>query len=102
MKRLLPVVLFVAYVGATLAIAAGTGAEYFVYVGSYTDAPSSAKGIYAWRFAPATGSVTSIGLVAETVNPAYVYATPDRRFHLSSAEVKNWSTMTCAAFKKSP
>ena len=77
MNRLRAIVLCVACLDAMLAIAAGTGADYFVYVGSYTDAPSSAKGIYAWRFAPATGSVTSIGLVAETVNPAYVYATPD-------------------------
>ena len=92
MNRLLAIVLCVACLGAMLAIAAGTGAEYFVYVGSYTDAPSSAKGIYGWRFAPGTGSVTSLGLVAETVNPAYVYATPDRRFLYAT----NWQTADAA------
>src|SRR5438132_2555549 len=92
MNRLRAIVLCIACLGAMLAIAAGTGADYFVYVGSYTDAPSSAKGIYAWRFAPATGSVTSIGLVAETVNPAYVYATPDRRFLYAT----NWQTADAA------
>jgi len=92
MKRLLTILVYVASLGAALIIAAGEGADYFVYVGSYTDAPSSSKGIYAWRFAPATGSITPIGLVAETVNPAYVQATPDRRFLYAT----NWQTADAA------
>jgi 6-phosphogluconolactonase len=49
--------------------------DYFVYVGSYTAAAS--KGVYAWRFTPATGKLTSLGLVAETVNPAQLWASPN-------------------------
>jgi 6-phosphogluconolactonase (cycloisomerase 2 family) len=62
--------------------AAGSAADadYFVYVDSYTDAPSHSRGIYAWSFTSATGATKAIGLVAETVNPAYVVATPDHRF----------------------
>ena len=92
MKRLVPTFVYVACVLGTLAVAAGTDPDYFVYVGSYTDAPSTAKGIYAWRFSPSTGGVTPIGLVAETVNPAYVEATADRRFLYAT----NWQTADAA------
>jgi 6-phosphogluconolactonase len=66
--------------------------DFFVYAGSYTDAPSTAKGIYAWRFSPATGTAAALGLAAETVNPAYVGATPDARFLYAV----NWQTATAA------
>ena len=66
--------------------------DYFVYVGSYTNPPSKSKGIYAWRFEPSSSKVTSLGLVAETVNPAYVCATPDGRFLYAV----NWQTPDAA------
>jgi len=75
---------------AAAAMTFGAETEYFVYVGSYTDAPSHSKGIYAWRFVPASGAVTPLGLVAETVNPAYVVSTPDNRFLYAV----NWQTAT--------
>ena len=62
--------------------------DYFVYVGSYTDPPSHSKGIYGWRFSPASGAVAPLGLVAQTVNPAYVHATPNERFLFAA----NWQT----------
>jgi len=76
-----------------LALAApASAADYFVYAGSYTDAPSSAKGIYAWRFSPDKDTLTPLGLAALTVNPAYVSATPDGRFLYAV----NWQTETAA------
>jgi 6-phosphogluconolactonase len=66
--------------------------DYIVYAGSYTDAPSSAKGIYAWRFSPDKDVATPLGLVAPTVNPAYVSATPDGRFLYAV----NWQTPDAA------
>lgn len=74
--------------------------DYFIYVGSYTspgtgsipNAPSTSKGIYAWRFNPASDRLTSLGLVAETINPAYICATPDGRFLYAV----NWQTATAA------
>jgi 6-phosphogluconolactonase len=89
MRRIVLPLFCVVFVAATFAAATD---DYFVYVGSYTDAPSTSKGIHAWRFAPATGQLTSLGLVAETVNPAYVYATPDRRFLYAT----NWQTADAA------
>jgi 6-phosphogluconolactonase len=52
--------------------------EYFVYVGTYTAATS--RGIYAWKFNPAAGALTSVGQVAETPNPAQVWVSPNGKF----------------------
>ena len=92
MKPKLPLYVLTAFVLATLCLGAATGGDYLVYVGSYTDAPSNSKGIYAWRFEPSSGKLTSLGLVAETVNPAYVCATPDGRFLYAV----NWQTPEAA------
>src|SRR5262245_36348717 len=91
MKRWMPLLVCSACVLATLG-AAGNNVEYFVYVGSYTDAPSTSKGIRAWRWDASTGSISSLGLVADTVNPAYVMATPDNRFLYAT----NWQTADAA------
>ena len=80
MKSALALYVLTALLLPTDGEAAGAEGDYLVYVGSYTDAPSSSKGIYAWRFEPSSGKVTSLGLVARTVNPAYICATPDGRF----------------------
>ena len=45
-----------------LAITANSGGKsYFVYIGTYTHTAS--KGIYAYRFSPATGDILSLGLI---------------------------------------
>jgi len=72
MKRFL---ISLALLAATAApMAEKSAGEYFVYVGTYTAATS--KGIYAWKFNPVSGALTSLGLVAETPNPAHVWASP--------------------------
>lgn len=92
MKPALPLYVLTAFLLATAGDAAGAQGDYLVYVGSYTDAPSNSKGIYAWRFEPSSGKVTSLDLVAETVNPAYICATPDGRFLYAV----NWQTPEAA------
>jgi 6-phosphogluconolactonase len=92
MKPTLPVYIFFAFLLATVGEAAAAEVDYLVYVGSYTDAPSTSKGIYAWHFDPSSGKATSLGLVAETINPAYVCATPDGRFLYAV----NWQTPDAA------
>jgi 6-phosphogluconolactonase len=66
--------------------------DYFVYVGSYTNptptTTSAAKGIYGFRFNSRTGALSPLGLVAETVNPAHVWAHPNGRFLYAS----NWES----------
>jgi 6-phosphogluconolactonase len=66
--------------------------DYFVFVGSYTNptptTTSGAKGIYGFRFDSRTGTLSPIGLAAETVNPAHVWAHPTGRFLYAA----NWET----------
>ena len=61
-----------------LPLAQKSAGELFVYVGSYTAATS--KGIYAWKFNPVSGALTSVGMVAETPNPAHVWVSPNEKF----------------------
>lgn len=51
---------------------------YIVYFGTYTATVS--KGIYAYRFQPSTGTLTPVGVVAETPNPAFLTIRPDHHF----------------------
>jgi 6-phosphogluconolactonase len=52
--------------------------EWLAYIGTNTRPPS--KGIYAWRFQPASGKLTSLGLAAETSNPTFLAVDPNQRF----------------------
>jgi 6-phosphogluconolactonase len=66
--------------------------DYLVYAGSYTNptpgTTSGSKGIYGFRFDSKTGTLTPLGLVAETVNPAHVWPSPNGKFLYAS----NWET----------
>jgi 6-phosphogluconolactonase len=57
---------------------------YLVYFGTYTS--SASKGIYAYRFQPATGTLTSLGLVAETPHPSFLAVHPNGRFLYAANE----------------
>jgi 6-phosphogluconolactonase len=59
-------------------------ADYLMYVGTYTGPHS--KGIYAYRFQPATGEVTDIGLVAEVKNPTFLAIHPSGDYLYSADE----------------
>jgi len=77
---------------------AGKG-DYYMYVGTYTRAKS--KGIYAWRFHAADGSLQSIGLVAETSNPSFLAVSPNGRFLYAANEDSRYEgqpTGTVSAF----
>ncbi|HEV2234022.1 MAG TPA: lactonase family protein [Terriglobia bacterium] len=65
-----------------------THGNYLVYIGTYTG-PNS-KGIYAYRFDPATGGLTSLGLAAETTNPSFLAVDPIRRFLYAVNEIGNY------------
>jgi 6-phosphogluconolactonase len=62
--------------------------ELMVYIGTYTREQS--KGIYAFRFQPGAGTLTPIGVVAETVNPAFLAVHPNRRFLYAVNEVSTY------------
>ena len=73
---------------ATLApvVPVARGAGYLMYVGTSTVAPSTSKGIYAYRFEPGTGKLTPLGLAAETVSPGFLAVHPNHRFLYASNE----------------
>jgi 6-phosphogluconolactonase len=78
MKRLFLILPLAFLLGALATHAQPSRGDYFVYVGSYTN--TTAKGIYAWWFDSTRGSLAPIGLVAEAVYPAQLWAAPDGRF----------------------
>jgi len=65
--------------------------KYLFYVGTYTENGSKSKGIYAYRFDPATQEVTSLGLAAETTNPSWVTLHPNGRFLYAVNEEGNYN-----------
>jgi 6-phosphogluconolactonase len=68
------------------------GAEYFMYVGTYTNAGS--KGIYVWRFDAAAGKFTSLGLASQSVDPSYLAAHPNGRFLYAVNEESHFQKMS--------
>jgi 6-phosphogluconolactonase len=65
-------------------IAAAASGEYFVYIGTYT--LRRGKGIYTFRFQPATGKVTAPSLAAETPSPAFLAVHPNQKFLYAANE----------------
>ena len=61
---------------------------YLIYVGTYTG-PAS-KGIYAFRFDPASGKSTSLGLMAETTNPSFLAIDPTQNYLYAANEVGDY------------
>ena len=59
-----------------------------MYVGTYTGPES--KGIYAFRYDPASGKATSIGVAAESVNPSFLAVDPRQRFLYAVNEVGDY------------
>jgi 6-phosphogluconolactonase len=64
-----------------------SGSQCLVYVGTYTGSQSESKGIYAFRMDTATGSLTPLGLAAETISPGFLAVHPNGRFLYAVNEV---------------
>jgi 6-phosphogluconolactonase len=62
-----------------------SGGEYFVYVGTDTRSNAS-KGVYGFRFNTSTGTLTSLGLMAETPSPRFMAVHPNGRFLYAANE----------------
>ena len=78
-RRFFAVALLAAILIPAFASAKNPGGKgYLVYIGTYTHTAS--KGIYAYRFTPATGDIVPLGVVAETAHPSYLIVHPNHRF----------------------
>jgi len=85
---------FLALVAQGPETAAGKG-QYLIYVGTYTEKKS--KGIYAYRFNPATDQLTSLGLAAESVNPSFLAVDPSQRFLYAVNEISKYEGRSSGA-----
>jgi 6-phosphogluconolactonase len=58
--------------------------DYLAFAGSYThptaSTTSASKGIYAFRFDSKSGTLAPLGLAAEIINPAHVWASPNGKY----------------------
>lgn len=85
-KALISIAVSLALAGFSNAQETSTGGDEYLYAGSWTNLPSHgthpeyARGIYGWRFSPATGQFTSLGLVARTDGPESLAVSPNGRF----------------------
>ena len=70
-----------------------SGAEYLMYVGTYTNQGAS-KGIYAWRFDPAAEKFTPLGLAAASADPSFLAAHPNGRFLYAVNEISHFQKMS--------
>ena len=66
----------------------GTSQVFLVYVGTYTGPKS--KGIYAYRFNPASGRAAALGLATDTVNPSFLTISPDQKLLFAVNEVADY------------
>ncbi len=64
--------------------------KYLFYAGTYTEAGSKSKGIYAYSYDADTAAITPLGLAAETTNPSWVTIHPNGRFLYAVNEVQNY------------
>lgn len=72
-----------------------------MFAGTDTSGSSGSKGIYAYRWDPASGALLQLGLAAETASPTYMALSPDRRRLYVANEVNEYNgskTGTVSAF----
>jgi 6-phosphogluconolactonase len=74
---------------ATAASAFAADSKYLIFVGTYTGKGS--LGIYSYRFDPATGNTTPLGLAAESPNPSFLAADQKGRFLYAVNEVNEFN-----------
>lgn len=95
MKRILScAVVLLALAAIAVSVAPlGARAERLVYIGTYTtdtNANSTSKGIYAYRFDDATGALSPLSLAATTPSPSFLTASADGRFVFAVNELQNY------------
>jgi 6-phosphogluconolactonase len=88
--RAVAFVLTLVFMTLFAAAAPAAKGKYLFYVGTYTEEGSKSKGIYAYRYDPATSEITPLGLAAETTNPSFVAPHPNGRFLYAVNEVGNY------------
>jgi 6-phosphogluconolactonase len=76
-----------------------------MFAGTDTGTKSASKGIYAYRWDSASGTLLPLGLAAETASPAYMALSPDRESLYAVNEIREYKgqkTGTVSAFSVNP
>lgn len=89
-KSLLFVALIFFFALPVFAASPKSDRKYLFFVGTYTEAGSKSKGIYAYRYDASNHEITSLGLAAETTNPSFVAISPNGRYLYAVNEVQNY------------
>jgi len=66
----------------------GRTSKYLLYVGAYTD--KGAKGIYVYRYDPASGKLSDSQVAADTVNPSFVTIDDKKRLLYAVNEIQKY------------
>lgn len=82
-----------------LLFASSSNHDQLLLVGTQTADASTSKGIYSYRFNPATGELTQIGLAVAAQNPTFLAVGPHEKFIYSVNEVKD-GTVSSFSFDK--
>ena len=69
---------------------------YLVFVGTYTNKTSS-KGIYAYRFDPGTGKLSSLGVAAESEDPSFLAVHPSGKYLYAVNEIDHFGAQKSGA-----
>ena len=94
-RQILFLFLVAALLAGTCTAQTATARSPLVYVGTYTDHGS--LGIYGYRFDPATGQLTSLGLAAESSEPSFLTVDPSRKFLYAANEVLSYKQQPTGA-----
>jgi 6-phosphogluconolactonase len=71
-------------------IAKEHASNYLLFVGTYTNTKAASKGIYAYRYNPSSGQLTSLGVAAETPNPSYLAVDATHQFLYAVNELEDY------------
>ena len=102
--RLIASVVGLLVIASIAAPAPRARAQRLVYIGTYTEKTAS-KGIYAFRFDDGNGTLTPVGLVAETPNPSFLTASANGRYVYAVNELQTFggeSSGSVTAFAADP
>ncbi len=69
---------------------------YLAFVGTYTNKTTS-KGIYAYRFDPGTGKLTSHGVAAESEDPSFLAVRPSGKYLYAVNEIDHFGAQKSGA-----
>lgn len=97
MRYLLTVVLL-----ATIMNASAQNPIFYLFIGTYTKAPSKSEGIYVYKFNPNKATATLVSKATGVDNPSYLAISPDQKYVYAVNETQsdNGGSVSAFAFDK--